>query len=121
MLVRILRFILAWLGIIPRPDQLARISTNYPSGDELPPGRFILVQGGGADKWACFRCPGGCGERIDLPLVPNRSPRWRVHVDRLGRPSVEPSVRQLEGCRCHFWISKGQVRWCEDSGRSTNC
>ena len=40
-----------------------------------------------------------------------------VGLDWLGRPSLSPSVRQLNECRCHFWITRGMVRWCADSHR----
>jgi len=69
-------------------------------------------------KWACLRCPGGCGEILLLSLNPTGRPRWTAAIDWLGRPTVQPSVKQLDGCRCHFWIRCGMVEWCSDSGRS---
>lgn len=39
-----------------------------------------------------------------------------VHLDWLRRPSVTPSVRQLNDCGCHFWIKSGRIQWCSDSG-----
>lgn len=116
MIRSIILMVLGWLRLVRKPQLLARLAQKFPSGEELPTGRLVVVQGGGKDKWGCLRCPGGCGERIDLNLVASRSPRWQVRVDWFQRPSVHPSVRQLEGCRCHFWIKEGSIQWCEDSG-----
>ncbi|MCW3783225.1 DUF6527 family protein [Defluviimonas salinarum] len=77
----------------------------------------MIVVRDGVDKWACFLCPGGCGEVLKLSLSRNRRPRWKVNIDWLARPTAAPSVRQLNECRCHFWIRKGRVEWCRDSGR----
>lgn len=52
-----------------------------------------------------------------LSVSMNRRPRWRTLVDWLGRPTVEPSIRQVNECRCHFWVCCGRVVWCADLGR----
>ncbi len=56
-------------------------------------------------------------EIIQLSLMQNRRPSWDVTIDSLDRPTVSPSVRQLEGSYAHFWIKKGSVEWCGDTGR----
>lgn len=78
----------------------------------------MVVRDGPIDKWICLRCPCGCGEKIMLNLSAKKSPRWRVTTDWLRRPTVEPSVLQVSGCRSHFWIKGGRVDWCPDSGHS---
>lgn len=115
MIFRLLRSCLAGLGFIPKSDLVARIVSRHPDMEEVVPGELVVVRDG-IDKWACFRCPGGCGECIKLSLNPKRRPRWSTTVDWLGRPTVSPSIRQTSDCRCHFWVREGQVSWCEDSG-----
>ncbi|MGO9818139.1 MAG: DUF6527 family protein [Acidocella sp.] len=90
-----------------------------PLDSEVPDGELVVVENGGLQKWACLKCPGGCGQKIALSLNPERRPRWRVWSDWFGRPSVEPSVHQKNACRCHFWIRRGQIKWCAD-GRPRN-
>jgi hypothetical protein len=107
---------LAWCGVVARPDLVGRVSPTHPAPNALPAGRLVVVRDNGLEKAACLRCPGGCGAKIILSLSPKRLPRWRVRLDWLGRPSIEPSVRQLNACRCHFWIRSGRVEWCQDSG-----
>jgi hypothetical protein len=63
----------------------------------------------GVNKWACFHCPGGCSEIIRLSLSKNERPKWTTVPGWLKRPAVSPSVRQLNDCRCHFWIKQGRV------------
>ena len=113
-----IRRVLVSLRLVKRPDLVGRIADRHPTPDELRDGELIVVQDGDRQKWACLRCPGGCGEKLQLALVPYRKPRWLVRLDWLRRPSITPSVRQLNDCQCHFWIKGGKVHWCRDSGHS---
>lgn len=108
----LIRQLLAGLRIIPKPDLVGRIMDRHPTPAELKTGVFIIVRDDNRQKWACFRCPGGCGEKLQLPLRPSKRPRWAVTLDWLRRPSVTPSVHQLNNCRCHFWLKGGTVEWC---------
>ncbi|HKJ62103.1 MAG TPA: DUF6527 family protein [Hyphomicrobiales bacterium] len=60
-----------------------------------------------------MKCPGGCGEIINLSLNPNQRPCWTVSLDFWTRPSIHPSVHQQNECGCHFWIKQGRVHWCK--------
>jgi len=108
--------VLAWLGIIERPAFLASTALDMPGPDELLPGRAVIVGPADRPKWVTFPCPSGCGAPILLSLNQQRRPRWSVSSDWLGRPSLEPSVRRTDGCRCHFWMRGGRIEWCKDSG-----
>lgn len=107
--------LLVRLGVAERPEFTATQQAGHPG--DLAAGRLVIVRDGKIRKWTCFQCPGGCGERILLSMSWTRSPKWRARVDWLGRPSIHPSVRMLNDCRCHFWIRRGRVEWCRDSGR----
>ena len=39
-----------------------------------------------------------------------RRPRWTVAADWLGRPTIDPSVRKLDGLYAHFWIKTAGAR-----------
>ena len=107
---------LSWAGLLARPDLLIRWSAEMPARDDLKPRILVVVGPKRAPKWVTFLCPSGCGTPLLLSLSPNRRPRWSVSVDWLRRPSLTPSVRRADGCRCHFWLRKGFVEWCGDSG-----
>ena len=104
------------LGLVQKPDFTCFRVLEHPTPEEIKQGQISLVATPKIQKWACFKCPGGCSETILLSLNQNRRPRWRVSFDWLERPSIHPSVRQKNQCRCHFWIELGMVKWCKDSG-----
>lgn len=108
---------LIWLRIIRKPDFVARIVPTHPVPEATKVGQVLIVSALNYKKWACFQCPEGCGEIIQLSLSQLRRPRWIVSIDWLGRPTINPSIRQLDGCRCHFWVRQGTVEWCSDSGK----
>lgn len=103
--------------IVSKPDVIGRVQARHPSHEQLRPGLVVIVRDGGVEKWACFKCPGGCGEKVMLPLSPSRRPHWRAIMDRFSRPTLEPSILQANECRCHFWVRAGRIVWCDDSGR----
>jgi hypothetical protein len=107
--------LLRWLGIV-RYDLLARRVSTYPEDPAVSEGELVFVVDAGIEKWACLRCPGGCGALIPLSLNPKRRPRWSVALDWLSRPTVRPSVHQTNACGCHFHITAGRIDWC-DGGR----
>ena len=113
----VLRSLLIWLRIVPEPDLLARNVSDRPEPDSIESGCVYVVGGKDYQKWAYFRCPADQEEIIQLSLMANRRPRWQVSIDILGRPSIHPSVRQLDGSYAHFWVKRGRVKWCVDSGR----
>ncbi|MGE0371676.1 MAG: DUF6527 family protein [Gammaproteobacteria bacterium] len=60
-----------------------------------------------------MRCPCGCGDVLEMMLLPTVKPRWNVTVDRRGHPTLHPSVWRNTACRSHFWLRRGKVVWCE--------
>lgn len=114
---RFARGLLLRAGWLKPPIFISEIVSKHPTPEVLDEGKIFIVQNGHLKKWACFRCPGGCGLKIMLSLSPNRSPKWKVRTDWLERPSIKPSIRQLNDCGCHFWIQRGRVEWCLDSKR----
>ncbi|WP_442869162.1 DUF6527 family protein [Bradyrhizobium sp. CCBAU 45384] len=110
-LLRTILLLLVWLGLVKRPRYQARFAEQHPSASELADNDLVVVQSGGFTKWACFKCPCGCGQKIALSLQKDRRPSWSVVVDWLQRPTVAPSINQPAGCRSHFWIKRGDVEW----------
>ncbi|MEM9374626.1 MAG: DUF6527 family protein [Pseudomonadota bacterium] len=100
------------LGLL-KGDLVASIHPQLPARETGGLNEFILVRPDGVSKWAAFPCPGGCGQRIELSLNPNRRPYWRVSLDWWRRPTITPSVHQQNSCGCHFWVKEGRVDWCK--------
>ncbi|UXJ55808.1 DUF6527 family protein [Pseudomonas citronellolis] len=72
---------------------------------------IVLLRDGGEDWSVGFRCPCGCGKAIELLLIDEARPRWDCVVDSKGLPSLHPSVWLKTGCKSHFWVKSGRIRW----------
>ena len=104
-------------GFITRPDFVVQFVADHPIQGSMEPGIVYVVGGRGYQKWALFLCPRHEHEIVQLSLMPNRRPRWTITADFLERPTIDPSVRQLEDSYAHFWIRRGKVQWCTDTGQ----
>jgi hypothetical protein len=97
--------------IAPLPG---RISYNYKFISDEPDAiveKIIYVVGERPHYWMLlFKCPCGCGEAIRLNTLRTASPSWKFHI-RWRRISVYPSVWRKVGCKSHFHVRKGKVRW----------
>lgn len=98
------------------PDFHAIRMDKHPAQEDMKNGLIYLVGSGGYTKWAYLKCPCPRKDVLRLSLMERRAPSWQVVVDPRGRPTVSPSIRQLDGCFSHFWIRSGRVIWCADSG-----
>ena len=104
-----------WLKNLWERMRPARLLLVHPD-DSLPPllpRRDVVVARDGDEDWAFgMHCPCGCGAVLELMLVPEVRPHWRLSVDRQGRPTLFPSVWRDLGCGSHFWLRAGRVVWC---------
>lgn len=65
------------------------------------------------EPWhASFVCPCGCGQLLHMNLLDDEHPCWQVldHFD--GTVSLHPSVWRNIGCKSHFWLQRGKIKWC---------
>lgn len=90
---------------------------THPIGEQLPARLIFVVRGGGVGKWAYLHCPCGCNNIIRLSLMKTHKPRWRIQSTFFGSATIFPSVRCNDGCYSHFWVRRGHVDWCADTGR----
>lgn len=85
-------------------------------GDSLPavlPNRaLVLARDDGEDWCVGMRCPCGCNATIELLVIKEAKPRWNIVTDINRRPTISPSVWRNTGCRSHFWVRSGRVKWC---------
>lgn len=78
---------------------------------KLPLRSVVLLQDDGENWCVGMRCPCGCGQKVELPLIPEASPRWKLQIEVNGSPTLAPSVWLREGCRSHFFVLSGKVKW----------
>ena len=93
----------------PRPLKTAVVE-DLP---EKPLPSTVYLVGEGEYLWSvAFVCPCGCGELVQLNLLPDARPRWSAERHPDGTVSVSPSVWRVAGCRSHFFLRRGRVEWC---------
>ena len=86
------------------------ISFN-PTIEQLKPDILYVVGEETYVKWIYLKCPDNCDEVIMLSLSSNKRPHWSIKWDKLGRPTIHPSIHKLDGCKSHFWIKRGKLIW----------
>jgi len=79
--------------------------------DELEPMVLYLIGEHGHLWHASLSCPCGCGAAIQLNLLTDDVPNWKVQIAKEG-VTVDPSIWRTSGCRSHFFLRKGRVQWC---------
>jgi hypothetical protein len=79
--------------------------------DKLEKGRVYVVGENGHHWSAGLKCPGGCGNVLEINLVPDMRPLWHFVENPDGTITIEPSIWRKRDCECHFRITNGRVRW----------
>jgi hypothetical protein len=95
-----------WAG----PRKLIEVRGDSPPG-QLPSRDLVLLREGGEAWSIMMRCPCGCGQPVELPLIREARPRWSLQVDQDGHPTLAPSIWRREGCRAHYFVRGGKVLW----------
>lgn len=102
-----------WKDIVDRRPKLSVMSIASTSDlpESLTPDTLFIVGNAKKPKWVMMRCPCGCGERIDVSLMPTRKPTWTMTRRRAG-VTLTPSLWRPRGtCGSHFWIVNSRVEW----------
>ena len=72
---------------------------------------ILYVEGSAGEYWfATLLCPCGCRQEINLNLDKNESPCWKLGEANLS--DLSPSLWKNNGCKSHFFLKKGEVKWC---------
>lgn len=102
----------AWItGSRRRPYRLVKVRGRFPTRLDAR-GVYVLFED--SEPWeARMICPCGCGEELDLNLLPDDHPTWSVKSDEQGRATVHPSIWRRIGCRSHFILHDGIIEWCD--------
>lgn len=96
--------ILSWIGlrykVVSASDLLERKEMN----------KKVIYAVGGIENYWCltFLCPCGCKEIILLNSLSN-FPTWSI--DNRVPVSIKPSINRTVGCKSHFWIINGCVKY----------
>jgi hypothetical protein len=76
----------------------------------------VYVLGEGEYLWfVVMICPCGCNAKLEMSLLADAKPRWRLIEHTDGTVSLQPSVWRRIGCRSHFFLRHGLIQWCSQS------
>lgn len=121
---------LKWCGLLPRVEpciaepkatleqaqDVTRLSAymvvDLP--EPLDPDKIYIVGENGNDWVIVLLCPCGCQASIHLNILKSARPRWDFSMDTKARITVTPSIWRTSGCRSHFFIRNGSVRWVQE-------
>lgn len=80
--------------------------------DDLKNGEIYLIGENGFLWSAALSCPCGCRSVIQLNLLPEAKPCWRVETHADDTITLKPSVWSKKGCGSHYFIRNGLINWC---------
>jgi hypothetical protein len=100
-----------WRRLLRREAPFEAVRVEELDRDSLRPTRIYIEHRGGKDRWVHLLCPCGCKDLISLNLMTSHRPFWALTWHGDGTVSVMPSVDKNSGCRSHFFVTKGRVRW----------
>jgi hypothetical protein len=95
----------------PEYDKIQYVSSISDVPKKLDKTIFI-VRSGDRYKWAVFKCPDNCGNRVEVNLMESKYPFWRLEIKR-KKVTLEPSVI-VESCHSHFCLINSKVVWAID-------
>jgi hypothetical protein len=93
-----------------------RIVRSEELPDKLKKHKLYAI-GEGVPWLAALQCPCGCGAIVQLSLLENDRPRWRLRQEKDGTATLSPSIWRSTGCKSHFFLREGLIVWC-NSGRN---
>lgn len=116
LIIGIIAILWLWISGIRKGVPIPPYKTVYISDlpQRLEP-KVIYVSGEDGQEWFVgFLCPCGCEETIQLSILPNTKPRWKLTKHGNGTVSLHPSVWRTKGCRSHFFFKEGYISWCQE-------
>jgi hypothetical protein len=75
---------------------------------------LYIVQEDGFFEQAAMTCPCGCKRTLQMNLLTDERPCWRVTRHDDGTATLHPSVWRKKDCKSHFWFRRGRVQWCRE-------
>ncbi|SHN32834.1 DUF6527 family protein [Mucilaginibacter sp. OK098] len=108
--MKYLKNILARLKIWSGPQRYFRYQFEKDIPETVAPNKIFII-GEPCNQWlSVLKCPCGCGMTINLNLLNEASPCWTFFISR-QKISLKPSIWKKTGCKSHFFIKNGKVKW----------
>lgn len=95
-----------------KPLYIAKFGDSIP---EVVPVNEVCVLGTASEaSLAVLQCPCGCKSLLYLNLIPEESPCWKMTISSDNAVSLHPSLWKKSGCKSHFFIKSGEIKWATD-------
>ena len=95
----------------PETTSFYRVEVAEDLPEIITDNSIFVLQDGNEPELLAFKCPCGCRENILLNLLGDASPQWHFSLTDCGIIDVHPSIWRTVGCKSHFWIIDGNVKW----------
>lgn len=79
--------------------------------NDLPEKMILIIAEGYQPDSLAFKCPCGCNALIYLNLLTDAKPCWKYRITPKRNISILPSIWRRTGCKSHFFIREGRVKW----------
>lgn len=94
-----------------KSDFTSKQVDDMPNEDEFKSETVYIVGENGYSWLAAFQCPCGCKDIIQLNLLPEANPNWKIYNKKGGKITISPSVERIVGCKSHFNLTNGKAHF----------
>lgn len=98
------------LGWFARPYKIQIVQEILPP--KLATKTLYVVEEDGFQEQAAMICPCGCKRVLQMNLLADERPCWKITIHNNNTASLHPSVWRKKDCNSHFWLRQGRVQWC---------
>ena len=95
-------------------DLASIITEDMPVSEDVKENTLVILGGKDWAKWVLLKCPCGCGDLITLSLMKSHKAFWNLKIDLMKRVTLSPSIWKNDGCKSHFFVKKGKLRWAKE-------
>lgn len=114
---RVLRPVWEWAERCFFPPYRTVVANDWLPA-ELARRTVYIVREDGFNEQVALLCPCGCGQVLQMNLLPDERPCWCLKRNADGTVTLNPSVWRTKDCRSHFWLRNGRIRWCRERNSS---
>ncbi len=110
--MNIFKIAFSWfLSLFTSTYRMKSVESDLPT--KLKSNTLYVVHEDGFLEHAAMLCPCGCTEILQMNLIPDERPLWKLTKHENGTVSLYPSVWRKKGCNSHFWLRNSHIKWCD--------
>ncbi len=95
----------------PEADSYYQVENAEDVPEYISNHAIFVIQDGNEPELLAFKCPCGCEATILLNLLSDTKPQWHFKISDGIIITISPSIWRTVGCKSHFWVVEGNVKW----------